>query len=82
MDVNQSLRTSIISEAIERGIELAETAEKILRQSPCWDIVSPAQMGIVTFRYTPDRRSSAETNAINQRLEDEMVADSFAMVGL
>jgi aromatic-L-amino-acid decarboxylase len=46
--------------AIERGIELAETAEKILRQSPCWEIVSPAQMGIVTFRYTPDVRSSAE----------------------
>ena len=36
--------------AVARGIELAEAAEAILRRSPeVWEIVTPAQLGIVTF---------------------------------
>jgi aromatic-L-amino-acid decarboxylase len=36
--------------AVARGIELAEAAEAILRRSPeMWEIVTPAQLGIVTF---------------------------------
>lgn len=40
-----------IRDAIQRGIELAEHAEKILRARPqTWDVVTPAQIGVVTFR--------------------------------
>jgi aromatic-L-amino-acid/L-tryptophan decarboxylase len=35
--------------AIERGIELAEHAERVLRADQRWEIVTPAQLGIVTF---------------------------------
>ena len=36
--------------AVARGIELAEHAEAILRRAPgVWEIVTPAQLGIVTF---------------------------------
>ena len=36
--------------AVARGIELAETAEAILRRDPdVWEVVTPAQLGIVTF---------------------------------
>ncbi len=35
-------------QAIERRFELAEMAEKILRDSKRWEIVTPAQMAIVT----------------------------------
>jgi glutamate/tyrosine decarboxylase-like PLP-dependent enzyme len=36
--------------AVARGIKLAEAAEAILRRSPeMWEIVTPAQLGIVTF---------------------------------
>ncbi|MGD9510016.1 MAG: aspartate aminotransferase family protein, partial [Geminicoccaceae bacterium] len=36
--------------AVARGIELAEAAEAILRREPeVWEIVTPAQLGIVTF---------------------------------
>jgi aromatic-L-amino-acid decarboxylase len=68
--------------AIARGIALAELAEKVLRESPCWEIVTPAQMGIVTFRYVPLSRSSAEVDAINRQLVEDMNVDAFAMVGL
>jgi aromatic-L-amino-acid decarboxylase len=36
--------------AIDHGIGLAEHAERILRERPGWEIVTPAQLGIVTFR--------------------------------
>jgi aromatic-L-amino-acid/L-tryptophan decarboxylase len=68
--------------AIARGIALAELAEKVLRESPCWEIVTPAQMGIVTFRYMPLSRSSAEVDAINRQLVEDMNVDAFAVVGL
>jgi glutamate/tyrosine decarboxylase-like PLP-dependent enzyme len=68
--------------AIARGIALAELAEKVLRESPCWEIVTPAQMGIVTFRYVPLSRSSAEVDAINRQLVEDMNVDTFAVVGL
>lgn len=37
--------------AVSRGFALAELAEAHLRTLPGWEIVSPATMGIVAFRY-------------------------------
>ena len=68
--------------AIERGFALAEFTEVLLRESSCWEIVTPAQMGIVTFRFVPEDqvRNPVEIDAINQRIVDQMIADRFAMV--
>ncbi len=68
--------------AIERGLALAEFAEALLREWSCWEIVTPAQMGIVTFRFVPEGqvRTPVEIDAINQRIVDQMIADGFAMV--
>lgn len=41
-----------IRAAIQRGMDLAEFAEQLLRSDPDWQIVTPAQLGIVTFRST------------------------------
>ncbi|MFP4570643.1 pyridoxal phosphate-dependent decarboxylase family protein, partial [Rhodosalinus sp.] len=36
--------------AVRRGIELAEVAERVLRESPAtWEVVTPAQLGILCF---------------------------------
>jgi glutamate/tyrosine decarboxylase-like PLP-dependent enzyme len=43
--------------AIERGFVLSEFTEACLRKMPGWEIVTPAQMGIVCFRY----RSAGDT---------------------
>jgi aromatic-L-amino-acid decarboxylase len=68
--------------AVARGFILAELAEEALRKSACWEIVTPAQMGIVTFRFVPEGqvRTLVEIDAINQRIVDQMIADGFAMV--
>jgi glutamate/tyrosine decarboxylase-like PLP-dependent enzyme len=65
-------------EAIHRGFDLAEFAENVLRQSGCWRIVTPATMGIVTFRYVAKGRSEIETNEIHRRMVEMMSEDGFA----
>ncbi len=66
--------------AVSRGFELAEFAENLLRQLPNWSIVTPAQMGIVTFRYVPEGASASEVSRLNERLVAEMIRDGFAML--
>ncbi len=67
--------------AIERGFELAEIAEEALLASPRWEVVTPAQAGVVTFRYVPEGSpSERETDAANLRLVERIVADGYAMV--
>jgi aromatic-L-amino-acid decarboxylase len=59
-------------QAIEHGFHLAEAAETALRRSGAWEIVTPAQMAIVTFRHRED--------SVNQRLVAAMLLDGFATV--
>jgi len=67
-------------QAVAHGIALAERAEEILRKAACWEVVTPAQLGIVTFRYIAAGASSRVLDTINQQLINEMIADGFAMI--
>jgi aromatic-L-amino-acid decarboxylase len=66
--------------ALNRGFELAETAEAAVRGLPDWEVVTPAQLGIVTFRYAPPGMATEELDRLNHALVDGMIADGFAMV--
>lgn len=70
----------VFRKGIARGIALAELTEEVLRVLPHWEIVTPAQIGIITFRYTPAGMSAEEVDALNQGLVEEMIEDGFAMV--
>ncbi|MGE0129476.1 MAG: aspartate aminotransferase family protein [Blastocatellales bacterium] len=65
-------------EAINYGFELAEFAEGLLRQSERWRVVSPAAMGIVTFRFVAEGCSEREINEIHRRMVEMMAEDGFA----
>jgi glutamate/tyrosine decarboxylase-like PLP-dependent enzyme len=45
-----------------------------------WEIITPAQMGIVTFRYVPQNLSPGATDTFNRELVAPIVADGFALV--
>jgi aromatic-L-amino-acid/L-tryptophan decarboxylase len=60
--------------AQEHGFALAELAERKLRAMPRWQVVTPAQMGIVTFRL----RGAGEQ--AYHSLTDAMLADGFAFL--
>lgn len=60
--------------AVERGFELAEFTEARLRKMPGWEIVTPAQMGIVCFRYED------ADDAAHLRLVQSILKDGFALI--
>lgn len=66
--------------AIARGMGLAELAEEILRAMPGWEIVTPARLGVVTFRFCPDGASESEADALNGAVVGDMLADGFALL--
>jgi len=67
-------------DAVARGLHLAETAEELLRARPGWEVVTPAQLGIVTARYRLPNLPEEHVDALQQRLVDALIADGFAMV--
>jgi aromatic-L-amino-acid decarboxylase len=60
--------------ALERGFAQGEFTEACLRAMPGWEIVTPAQMGIVCFRY------SALDDAAHLRLVQTLLEDGFALI--
>ena len=60
--------------AIERGFVLAEFTEARLRKMPGWEIVTPAQMGIVCFRY------AGADDAAHLSLVQTLLEDGFALI--
>ena len=59
--------------AVTRGFELAEFAEKELRQRRECEILSPAEMGIVAFRF-------GTNGDLQTKLVERMLADGFAFL--
>ena len=49
--------------AVERGFELAEVAERKLRSMTGWEVVTPAQLGVVCFRQRERGRDVLSENA-------------------
>jgi len=66
--------------AIDVGFDMAELAERTLLESGRWTIVTPAQMGVVTFRWNDATKSDAEIDAITSRTVDLMREDGYALV--
>ncbi|HEX6751265.1 MAG TPA: aminotransferase class V-fold PLP-dependent enzyme [Longimicrobium sp.] len=66
--------------AVDWGIRQAEIAEEALRASPEWEIVTPAQLGIVTFRRVAAGMDGGAIDALQRRIAAEMVRSGWAML--
>jgi aromatic-L-amino-acid/L-tryptophan decarboxylase len=64
--------------AITHGLELAELTEQILREDAGWQIVSPATLGIVVFRFAPAGVAEDQLDKLNQQLVNALREDGFA----
>ncbi len=65
--------------AVTKGFKLAEYTEHVIRENPLLEVVTPAQMGILTFRFIsdlPDER----LNELNRSIVDKIIIDGYAMV--
>lgn len=67
--------------AIDYNIALAETVEAELRGSSLWEVVSPATLAIINFRYHPihEDHPEAELDAINQHIAAGVTAARHAI---
>lgn len=66
--------------AVEGGMERAETAERELRRRANWELVTPARLGVVAFRWAPAGLDEAATDAANLALVERVFRDGSAMV--
>ena len=60
--------------AVERGLHLAEYAEEKIRELLDWEIVTPAHMGIVTFRHR-----EAPIRTFIRNFTDAQLRDGFGL---
>lgn len=71
------------AEAIGGAIELGDRAEAWVRAHPDFEVLSPASLGIVCFRWNPERcapRDEPELEAMNRRIQESVVDDGVAMM--
>ena len=67
-----------LSAAVQIGMDNARFAECEIRCYPNWRIVTPAQLGIVTFRFIPANGSRTVVDQINRDLARVLLLDGFA----
>ena len=65
-----------IRKAIERGMELAATFERLVREDPCLEVMSAARFGVVCFRARPSGIDAPRAlDALNERILADIVRD-------
>jgi glutamate/tyrosine decarboxylase-like PLP-dependent enzyme len=57
-----------IREAIARGVRRAEYAGELIGARNDFEILSPAQFGVICFRAKPPALDAAELDALNERI--------------
>jgi glutamate/tyrosine decarboxylase-like PLP-dependent enzyme len=75
----QTFGLDAFAAAIERGIDLAELAERTLRAEPDWEVVTAACLGVVTFRFAPPGMDDAAIDALQGRMVEAMMEEGYAI---
>jgi aromatic-L-amino-acid decarboxylase len=68
--------------AITYNIKLAEAVEDHLRTSSQWEVISPATLAVINFRFNPigQNLSEKKLDKINQHISQEVVASRKALL--
>ena len=76
----QAMGSTGLAEAVEHGFALARWVEDECRRNPDIEIVSPAQMAMVNFRYAPSGLAEAQLDALNLDISRRMIESGYAGV--
>jgi aromatic-L-amino-acid/L-tryptophan decarboxylase len=76
----QAFGLAAFREAIDWGMRQAEIAEEEMRSPGDWEIVTPAQLGIVTFRFRRAEMDEAALDALQRRIAAGMLQSGWAML--
>ena len=69
-------------QSVETAISLAERLEAELRQRQNWEIITPASLSVITFRFHPAEEdlNSDQLDKLNQHLSDRIIEEGHAML--
>ena len=73
---------STFRNAVSKGIETAEKAQKYLEEKKNWEIISPASLAILNFRYFPSEGTYSEKDVdnINHFISQKIFSEGEAML--
>ena len=68
--------------AVQYSIDLTEELEAFLRMSSKWEIISPASLAVINFRYHPmdENYSEEKLNALNEYISKKIVETQKAVL--
>ena len=66
--------------AVAKGFYLAEYTQNAVESFKEFEIVTPAQMAVVTFRYVVPGLSERQVDDINEKIVNAIIRDGFAMI--
>ena len=66
--------------AVRHGFELAELVQEVVGEMADWQVVTPATLGVVTFRCAPEGVEPARVDVLNRSLVDAVLKDGFSMI--
>ena len=72
--------TAAIRAAQDEAMALADLAERIVRESPDMEVLTPAQFGIVCFRMRPAGMDEAALDAFNERVNERVNRSGFVLM--
>lgn len=78
----KSFGMDAFAKAVTYNIELAEEAEKLLRESTQWEVVSSASLAVINFRYNPISIGllEKEIDKINQHIVSKITESREAIL--
>lgn len=68
--------------SVEVAIQLTERLEEHLHGQPDWQVITPASLAVINFRYKPARLNlnDGQIDQLNQRISDRIIEDGKAML--
>lgn len=68
--------------AVTYNIKLAEELEDCMRNSPNWEVISPATLAVINFRYNPigENLSEKKLDELNQYISKRIVESQKALL--
>jgi len=77
----QYFGTAAIAAAQDSAMGLADLVERIVRETPDMEVLTPAQFGIVCFRVKPKGMDDVEAlNALNERVNERVNRTGFVLM--
>jgi glutamate/tyrosine decarboxylase-like PLP-dependent enzyme len=70
------------SQAVDYSLKLAEELEDLLRMSPKWEVISPATLAVINYRYNPIGYDLTENqlDELNQYISKRIIAEKEAVL--